>query len=315
MAEIGKDLDKAAYILRRGGLVAIPTETVYGLAANALSPEAVLRIFEAKERPSFDPLIVHMASIGQISRYATSFPEMARKLAEALWPGPLTLVLPKNKSIPDITSSGLPTVGLRIPSLELTQRLLGMLDFPLAAPSANPFGYVSPTCAAHVQAQLGDKVDYILDGGPCAVGLESTIVGFDDEGARVLRLGGISLEQIERLIGSVSVNTQSTSNPAAPGMLLSHYAPRKPLYTGHIPDLLQNMAGLKVAVLGFRGTYGQQGEVLSPSGNVAEAAQNLFAALRRLEVLEVEAILAEWAPDEGLGRAINDRLRRASYRH
>ncbi len=313
MAQIGKDLQEAAAVLRRGGLVAIPTETVYGLAANALDPAAVVRIFEAKGRPHFDPLIVHLPSVTQVNTYALSFPPKARQLASTFWPGPLTLVMPKREIIPDIVSSGLATVGLRVPQHKLTQRLLSSLDFPLAAPSANPFGYISPTTAAHVQAQLGDKVDYILDGGACSVGLESTIVGFEGEEARILRLGGITLEEIEQCIGKVALNNESSSSPAAPGMLLSHYAPAKPLIFGEIPKLLAQSQGKKIAVLALQNLHGQPGIALSPKGDLSEAAQNLFAAMRTLDAMEGDVILAEPMPQRGLGMAINDRLGRAAY--
>lgn len=313
MAQIGKDIEEAATVLRRGGLVAIPTETVYGLAANALDPSAVVRIFEAKGRPHFDPLIVHLPSAAQINSYASSFPAKAQQLAKTFWPGPLTLVLPKRDNIPDIVSSGLATVGLRMPHHTLTQNLLSSLDFPLAAPSANPFGYISPTTAAHVQAQLGDKVDYILDGGACSVGLESTIVGFEADEARILRLGGITLEAVEQCIGKVLLNNESSSNPAAPGMLLSHYAPRKPLILGDIPKLVVQYRGKKFAVLALQNLHGQHGIALSPSGNLSEAAQSLFAAMRSLDAMEVDVILAERMPHKGLGLAINDRLGRAAY--
>lgn len=313
MAQIGEDIQEAAAVLRRGGLVAIPTETVYGLAANALDPAAVVRIFEAKARPHFDPLIVHLASVTQISKYASSFPIKAQRLAADFWPGPLTLVLPKRDIIPDIVSSGLATVGLRVPRHALTQTLLSSLDFPLAAPSANPFGYISPTTAAHVQEQLGDKVDYILNGGPCRVGLESTIVGFEGDEARILRLGGITSGEIEQCIGQVGLNNQSSSNPAAPGMLLTHYAPRKPLILGNIPELINRSKGKKVAVLALQHLHGQMGVALSPTGDLSEAAQNLFAAMRALDAMDVDVILAELMPQKGLGLAINDRLGRAAH--
>ncbi len=190
MATIGNDILQAKKLLLEGELVAIPTETVYGLAANALNPEAVTQIFVVKERPSFDPLIVHVASIDQAQQFITAVPEKAIQLARHFWPGPLTLVLPKQSIIPDIVTSGLSTVGIRCPDHDLTRQLLSELPFPLAAPSANPFGYVSPTTAEHVNNQLGHKIKYILDGGPCRIGLESTIVGFENDQAVIYRSPG-----------------------------------------------------------------------------------------------------------------------------
>ncbi len=310
----GSDVQRAAESLRKGGLVAIPTETVYGLGANATDDDAVLRIFEAKGRPAFDPLIVHIGSLEQLHTVVSSFPEKARLLAQAYWPGPLTFILPKQDSISDLVTSGLPTVGVRMPRHSLTLQLLQSLPFPLAAPSANPFGYISPTTVAHVQAQLGDKLDYILDGGACEVGLESTIVGFENGGVQVLRLGGLSVEEIEAVAGPVSVANSSTSNPTAPGMLSSHYAPGKPLLFGEIDSLLSEHVGKNFQLLVFRDLHGQPGKVLSASGNMNEAARNLFSMLRELDASDCSIILAEKVPNEGLGRAINDRLNRASSR-
>src|ERR1035437_8374682 len=205
MSKIGIDIEKAKQILQEGGLVAIPTETVYGLAANALNKDAVFKIIEAKNRPHFDPLIIHTDSIEKVKLHVSDFPQWAQQLANAFWPGPLTLLLPKKNSIPDLVTSGLPQVAVRIPNHPLTLQLLKSLDFPLAAPSANPFGYVSPTNAEHVAAQLQGSVDYILDGGPCDVGIESTIVGFEDGKITIYRLGGLAIEDIEKLVGKVQV--------------------------------------------------------------------------------------------------------------
>jgi L-threonylcarbamoyladenylate synthase len=190
MAEVGVDIERAAAFLRKGQLVAIPTETVYGLAGNALDLKSVSSIFETKNRPSFDPLILHVASLEQVSPFVSEFPEKLKCLAEAFWPGPLTVLLPRKASVPDLVTSGLDRVAVRVPNHPLTLALLAQLDFPLAAPSANPFGYISPTQAAHVAAQLGSQVPYILDGGACAVGLESTIVGMEVEQVVIYRLGG-----------------------------------------------------------------------------------------------------------------------------
>jgi L-threonylcarbamoyladenylate synthase len=313
VAEIGQDLAKAKQLLEAGELVAIPTETVYGLAGNALSAATVARIFEVKERPSFDPLIVHTTDIGRAARYVTTFPAKASQLAHRFWPGPLTLVLPRNQVIPDLVTSGLDTVGIRCPQHALTQQLLAALDFPLAAPSANPFGYISPTRPEHVNAQLGDRIAYILDGGACTVGIESTIVGFQQEQPVIYRMGGLGLEQIEETVGPVKTVLHSSSNPQAPGQLQSHYAPRKKLMVGNLRELLRAHNTQRCAILSFREDLGHPYQyVLSPTGKLSEAAQHLFTALRQLDQQPVDLIVAEWVPNTGLGRAINDRLARAA---
>lgn len=311
-AEIGIDVERAAKLLRAGRLVAMPTETVYGLAANALDTRAVLSIFEAKNRPGFDPLIVHIGSLEQVAEVAVDYPLKARRLTERYWPGPLTIVLKKRDIIPDIVTSGLDSVGVRMPRHPLTLRLLQDVGFPVAAPSANPFGYVSPTTARHVADQLGDRIDYILDGGPCAVGVESTIVSFVDPKPKLLRAGGLSLNEIRRVIGDFDIVEQSSSQPLAPGMLSEHYAPTTLIYLGDIPKLASRFSDKRLAVLGFTSTYGFEGEALSNTGDIREAAKNLFAAMRRLDSGDYDVILCETVPAEGLGLAINDRLSRAS---
>jgi L-threonylcarbamoyladenylate synthase len=304
----------AAALLQEGKTVAIPTETVYGLAANALNPDAVLSIFETKNRPHFDPLIVHVGSVEQAQTLSREVPVHARKLMDAFWPGPLTIVLWKKDIIPHIVTSGMDTVGLRMPSHPLTLQLLSQLDFPLAAPSANPFGYISPTSAAHVAEQLGERIPYILDGGECSVGVESTIIDCTAEVPRVLRLGGLNVEAIEEVIGPVEVSAISTSSPQAPGMLHSHYAPRKELLLGNIHELLHDH-GPDVSILSFRDSYHNYRNIrLSESGDLHEAARNLFSAMRKLDADSHVKIIAEYVPDYGLGRAINDRLKRASYK-
>ncbi|QJW90649.1 threonylcarbamoyl-AMP synthase [Spirosoma taeanense] len=314
MTQIGTDLRAAKDFLEAGNVVGIPTETVYGLAGNALNPDAILTIFRVKNRPAFDPLIVHTDSLEKAEQFVKGIPEPARRLAETFWPGPLTLLLNKQDLIPDLVTSGLATVGVRIPKHPLTLQLLRSLEFPLAAPSANPFGYISPTTAQHVADQLGDQVPYILDGGPADVGLESTIIGFDNERPTVYRLGGMALEQIEAIVGPVDVQHHSTSNPKAPGMLSSHYAPRKPLRLlapGESPAPSQR-AGALVFREPFGGIDPQYQRVLSPTGDLIEAAKNLFAYLRALDNLDLDVIYAEPLPNQGLGWAMNDRLRRAS---
>lgn len=314
MAQIGKDINKARELLAAGELVAIPTETVYGLAANALDEEAVTKIFRAKNRPEFDPLIIHVPSFERAGLYAVDIPLQARALADAYWPGPLTLLLQKKPVISDLVTAGLPTVGIRCPDHPLTSKLLQSLDFPLAAPSANPFGYISPTTPRHVADQLGDRIPYILDGGPCQVGIESTIIGFDNGTGIVLRAGGLKTEDIEKVIGKVKFQVTSSSNPKAPGQLQSHYAPRKKLIAGDLDALTRRHRAEKTAILSFRrDRHAPFQFILSPSGNLDEAARNFFAALRALDESPADLILAEFVPDTGLGKAINDRLRRASF--
>ncbi|MBL7851331.1 MAG: threonylcarbamoyl-AMP synthase [Cyclobacteriaceae bacterium] len=316
-ATVGTSTDTAAKLLKEGKLVAIPTETVYGLAGNALDTDTVVSIFEAKGRPRFDPLIVHVASWEKAQNYLRDAPPQAEALARNIWPGPLTLLLPKKDIIPDIVTSGLDRVGLRCPDHPLTRDLLSRLDFPLAAPSANAFGYVSPTTADHVRHQLGRKIPYILDGGPCRVGIESTIVGWEDGQPVVYRLGGIGVEQIESLVGPAVVRTHSSSQPQAPGQLQKHYAPAKLFYLGDIDQLIQQHQLRNPGILSFRTPYPAYRNqlVLSPSGDLHEAARNLFGMLRSLDQSDVDAVVAEEVPEKGLGRAINDRLRRAAAQH
>jgi L-threonylcarbamoyladenylate synthase len=316
MADIGNEIAIAKALLEEGKLVAIPTETVYGLAGNALNEEAVTEIYLAKNRPYFDPLIVHVGSIDAVNDYVEEIPDQASELMRRFWPGPLTILLPKKSIVPDLVTAGLDRVGIRCPDHPLTLKLLKKLSFPLAAPSANPFGYVSPTNPAHVNEQLGSKIDYILNGGDCKVGVESTIIGFENGESIIYRVGGLSVEEIESVIGKVTVNTRSESNPQAPGQLDSHYAPKKPLLLGDIHQLYLQNKTKSMAVMSFREEYELANVrtqiVLSPSGNLDEAARKLFSVLRELDKLEVEIILTEEVPEIGLGRAINDRLRRAS---
>ena len=316
MALVGTDIAKAAALLRSNELVAIPTETVYGLAANALNEAAVVKIFDAKNRPAFDPLIVHVASIAEFHAYAEDIPEEALQLAEKVCPGPVTFILKKKAIIPDLVTSGHPTVGLRVPDHALTLQLLNDLDFPLAAPSANPFGYTSPTNAQHVQEQLGDKLNYILDGGACTVGLESTIIDFSGTEPKVLRLGGLSLEFIEDTLGKKVAIQTSSSNPQAPGMLISHYNPGKPVLVGAVKERMGELSNKRIGILAFKeyvsGIPHENQRILSPAGDLAEAACNFFGMLRSFNALPVDVVIAEWLPDAGLGRAINDRLKRAA---
>jgi L-threonylcarbamoyladenylate synthase len=316
MAMIGKDVEKAAALLLEGKLVAIPTETVYGLAANALDEKAVLSIFTVKQRPFFDPLIIHLPGIEASEAYASFHDDRLMKLAKRFWPGPLTLLLPKKSNIPDIVSSGLEQVAVRVPNHQLTLSLLQKINVPLAAPSANPFGYISPTEPAHVQRQLGEHIDYILDGGNCSIGLESTIVGIEDNQVCVYRLGGLAVEAIEKIAGRVSMRINLSGDPKAPGQLKNHYAPGKPLLIGGITELLKANEGKKIAAMVFGEVPAAGSDVilyqLSATKDLNEAAINLFRFLREADESDAEIVICALLPDSGLGKAINDRLRRAS---
>ena len=313
MAKVGTNLKKAILYLEMNEVVGIPTETVYGLAGNGLNDLAISKIFQVKNRPFFDPLILHTHSFAEIEKYTINVPAKAKLLVDAFIPGPLTLLLPKVSSIPDLVTAGLPNVAFRIPNHPLTLELLKQLPYPLAAPSANPFGYVSPTTAAHVNQQLGSKIPYILDGGSCNIGLESTIVGFDNEEVIVYRKGGISIEAIEEVVGKVIVKTHSDSNPAAPGMLKSHYAPNKKvvIYENSIQQDLKN-TGAIVFDRAIEGIPIENQIFLSKSADLNEAARNIFGHLRLIENFNIDKIYVQLVPETGLGRAINDRIRRAA---
>ncbi len=318
MAEIGLDVALAASLLKQERVVAIPTETVYGLAGNALSARALAQIYTVKNRPSFNPLIMHSSALERLAPYLKNVPALAHQLAHQFWPGPLTLLLEKTALVPDMVTAGSARVAVRVPRHSLTQQLLAALNFPLAAPSANPSGYVSPTTTAHVAEQLGEKIPYILDGGPCTVGVESTIIGFENGRVVVYRWGGVTQEELQQCVGAATPVVFHTTNAAtlAPGMLASHYAPRQPVVVGDLADLLNRYPVDQVGLLTFCDTYpqvaAQRQVALSPNADLAEAAQRLFAALRYLEKLPVSHILAETVPNRGIGKAINDRLRRAA---
>ncbi|MGH7789564.1 MAG: L-threonylcarbamoyladenylate synthase [Candidatus Binatia bacterium] len=306
---------RAAQLIGRGAVVAFPTETVYGLGADATNAAAAAQIFAIKARPSFDPLIVHIEGGAMLHAVAAQVPDAARALVAAFWPGPLTVVLPKRAAIPDIVTAGLPSVAVRQPEHPVARALLRAAGRPIAAPSANPFGYVSPTTAAHVEAQLGAQVPLILDGGPCRVGVESTIISFIDAAPALLRPGGIGLEDIERVIGPVRL-AADTVRPSAPGQLPSHYAPRTSLeLVATLADIPAGARGT-AALLLPRPDAAARGfacvEVLSDDGDPAVIAANLFAALRRLDAGGYARLFALPVAEVGLGRAIMDRLRRAS---
>lgn len=317
--EIGIDISAAAAFLRAGQLVAIPTETVYGLAANALNEDAVLKIYAAKNRPKFNPLIMHVASFEDAKRYIKDISKEAEQLAAAFWPGPLTMLFNKQQNVPDLVTAGSKRVAIRIPNHPLTLQLLSQIDFPVAAPSANPSGYVSPTTAQHVYEGLHDKIPYILNGGACGVGVESTIVGWNEDNELVLyRLGGVAVEEIEKVTGKkIKHHQKITDNPNTPGQLKSHYATHTPLYLGNINELLLQFAGKKIILIKFHHYHTsivkEQQLLLSANGSKEEAAKNLFRVLREADQLQADVILAELLPNEGLGRAVNDRLERAQH--
>jgi L-threonylcarbamoyladenylate synthase len=301
----------AVAALRRGDLVAFPTETVYGLGADATNARAVAAIFEAKGRPRFNPLIVHVADVAA-AEHLGRLTALGRRLADALWPGPLTLVLERQPDCPiaDLATAGLPTVAVRVPAHAIAQRLLAEAGVPVAAPSANRSGHVSPTTAAHVAADLAGSVAIILDGGPTAVGLESTVVDVTGGAPVILRRGGVSRESIAEVMGApIEVASGHADRPASPGMLARHYAPATHLRL----NASEVRDGEALLAFGPR-MPAHAGPVvnLSTSGDLAEAAANLFAALRTLDAAGAIAIAAMPIPEEGLGEAINDRLRRAA---
>jgi len=338
----------AAHIVS-GGLVAFPTETVYGLGADAFNPDALALIFEIKNRPRFDPLIVHIAAINTLEKVAdlslldTDVRKKLDALTETFWPGPLTLILPKQQTVPDLATGGLSTVAVRLPSLATARQLIALSAGTVAAPSANPFGCLSPTSAEHVLAMLGDKVEIILDGGPTQVGLESTVLDIYSGQARILRPGGIAKEAIEAVIGPLAENPAlddsaingssvhcaamgAATGAVSPGMMKSHYAPQASLEICDLETLSKIPADNNSAFLFFDGVSCKQWKknqkqpydktsikVLSETGNITEAAAHFFQSLHELDRPEISRIYAQYAPGEGLGAAINDRLQKASY--
>jgi L-threonylcarbamoyladenylate synthase len=316
-----RNLAALARRLRAGELVAVPTETVYGLAADAGNARACRRIFTAKGRPSTDPLIVHIHSLRQLEELAVSNPA-AQQLATAFWPGALTLVLPKRPSVPQVVTSGRPSVAVRMPAHPLFRRLLKLAGRPLAAPSANPFGYVSPTTAAHVHSGLGRKIAHILDGGPSRVGVESTIVDLRNPRApRLLRPGEITRRQLEKVLGRpvrgpTKRSRKSGAGQIAPGQLVRHYSPRTPVILhARLTAAVVAKGGLGDAWIFLRRPAGPRGPRtfwLDPRGLLPGAARRLFSLLRRLDTAGFSTLHAELAPSDGLGEAINDRLRRAA---
>jgi L-threonylcarbamoyladenylate synthase len=308
---------KAATLLKEGNVVAIPTETVYGLAANAFNEEAVRKIFEIKGRPLFNPLIVHIKSIDFLEQLAYNIPPKALQLAQYFWPGSLTLILPKKEIVPNIITAGKDTVAVRVPNHPVTLALLNALDFPLAAPSANPFGTISPTEAKHVTDYFKDAIPMVLDGGICINGIESTIIGFELDEPVLYRLGSITVEEIEKIVGKINIKNKKELAPDAPGMLSKHYAPKTKTYLEtDINAFLKKHPNKKIGILLFNQRIENNEfihqEILSLNGNYKQAAVNLYAAMHRLDKLGLELIVAERFPDIDLGKSINDRLERAT---
>jgi len=317
MSIISKDISKAIAILNQEELVAIPTETVYGLAGNIFSEKAIKTIFETKERPFFNPLIVHIPSAEKLSSIVEYIPEKAKLLAETFWPGPITLVLKKKAIIPDLITAGKATVAVRIPNHPVTLELLNQLDFPLAAPSANPFNRISPTKAEHVENYFRDQIKMVLEGGACEKGIESTIIGFEDDEPIIYRLGSTSIEDIEHIVGKIKIKNKKEVAPNAPGMLERHYAPKtKTILTDNLQKTVKEYSGMRIGLLTYNDILNDEEIdfkiILSEEKNLKEAASNLYDALHQLDKQNLDIIIAEKFPDYGLGKSINDRLLRAT---
>ena len=317
MIKISKDIHLAQQFLEMGEIVAIPTETVYGLAGNIYNEKAIKKIFETKQRPFFNPLIVHIHSLACLDKICSEIPLKARLLANTFWPGPLTLVLKKRNSISELITGGKDTVAVRLPNHPLTLELLAKLDFPLAAPSANPFGAISPTSASHVANYFSDSLPMVLDGGNCKNGIESTIIGFDEEAPVLYRLGAISIEEIESVIGPIAVNNNNENSPEAPGMLSRHYAPKtKTILVNDVKKELEKYPTQKIGLLLFQNDCVERKnvitEILSEKGSFKEATANLYAAMHRLDIHNLDLIIAQKFPEIDLGNSINDRLERAT---
>ena len=318
-------LTKAASILKKEGIGAFPTETVYGLGADAFNVKAVAKIFEAKKRPVFDPLIVHVARAKQLDGLCESIPPQAKKLIKKFWPGPLTLVLPKKDAVPDLVTAGLSTVAVRCPKHPIAQKLLRTFGKPIAAPSANKFGFTSATDADSVKKELGKKIHFVLDGGRTPVGVESTIVAFTKKGCKILRPGAVTLEDIKKVIPHVSVERKPIGKVQAPGQLDQHYATRRPLallnesgstLTRAIKKLEHVRPKLRIGLLSFNTKPASRlfkaTRTLSRKSDLKEAAHELFSSMRALDNERLDVILAETVPAKGIGLAIMDRLKRAS---
>ncbi len=313
-------IEQALDLLAAGEPVVIPTETVYGLAANIFIDQAIEKVYALKQRPFHNPLIVHIGRMEDLDIVAREIPPIARRLAEKFWPGPLTLVLPKQPGISNKITAGGDSVAVRMPKHPVALALLQLANFPLAAPSANPFNYLSPTTSDDVRRIFPQLQDRILEGGPCQSGIESTVLGFDAGKVYLYRHGAISKEELEFFLGEeIGVKNKETKQLTSPGMLAKHYSPHTPLYTGSNITLMideQLSKHQKIGILSFSKAYINpniaKNIVLSPTGNLEEAAQGFFAALHRLDELGLDLILAELFPEQGIGAALNDRLKRAA---
>ena len=317
MSIISKDISKAVRLLNNEELVAIPTETVYGLAGNIYSEKAINAIFKTKQRPKFNPLIVHIHNVEYLENIVEYIPEKARLLADAFWPGPITLVLKKKNEIPDLITAGKTTVAVRVPNHPVTLELLRQLDFPLAAPSANPFNRISPTTAKHVEDYFINDLKMVLDGGPCQSGIESTIIGFEKDEPIIYRLGSTPIEAIENVVGKISIKNKKEVAPDAPGMLERHYAPTtKTILTDNLQKAIQQYQGKRIGLLVYNDISNDDAIdykiVLSEEKNLQEAASKLYDALHQLDRQNLDIIIAERLPDYDLGKSINDRLQRAT---
>jgi len=319
MAIISADVDVAVSFLEKGEVIGFPTETVYGLAGNIYKVDAIKQIYSVKERPLKNPLIVHIASINQLHEVAKNIPEKALAMVDTFWPGPLTIVLEKKDTVNDIITAGKNSVAVRMPNHPLALAVINKLNAPIAAPSANPFGTISPTSATHVSKYFNDKIPFILDGGNCISGIESTIIGFKEGNPILYRYGSLPVEDIEAVIGKLEVFTSNENSPEAPGMLHKHYSPKtKTILTSSLAEAISANANKRLGIVSFTNiqvtnTAIVHNEVLSPSGSLREAAYTLYAALHILDTLDIDIIIAERMPNEGLGLSINDRLERAAH--
>ncbi|WP_028972429.1 L-threonylcarbamoyladenylate synthase [Spirochaeta cellobiosiphila] len=313
------NINKAANILKEGGLVALPTETVYGLGGNALDPQAAARIFEAKKRPHFDPLITHIADMDMLDEICV-VPDKYRDILSRIWPASLTVIVPRKQIIPDLITSGLDTMAVRMPDHPIALEVIRRSTGAIAAPSANPFGYLSPTTAEHVESQLGMAIDMILQGGPCRVGVESTVLDLTQETPVILRPGGFSIEELSKLFEGVKLFDRQVVTPSSPGQLKMHYSPRTPLYIVDGPEDVPPELASESAYLGFRKDELNSvinfchTNYLSDSGDFIQAASRLFILLHELDEKQIKAIYAQKVPEEGLGRAVMDRLYKASVK-
>ena len=319
MIKVGKSIYESVKNLIKGEIVCIPTETVYGLGVNALDQKAVDKVFKLKKRPYFDPLICHTNSIEKVKMFVKNFPRKAEILAKKFWPGPLTILLEKKKIVPDITTSKLKTVGFRIPDNKLTLSILEKIDFPIAAPSANPFGYISPTLPKHILEMFKNDISYVLDDGGCDIGIESTIVGFEDKKTLVYRVGGITIEKLENVIGEVEIFKKKIKLPISSGMLKNHYSPKKDLIVGEIQSLIKKYINKKIGILSFNKYYKgidlKNQIILSKNLNLEQASRNLYKSLHLLDNMNIDIILTSLLPNHGIGKSINDRIIKASKKN